>query len=365
MTMIILVHSRQQIPNISHAFDVLMLGQLGCQIFFFCSGYLIMESYEKDFIYGNICGFATFVKKRYASIIPGYWLIILVTYALNSVALNVVKTTIGFATNRSFISIVCNLFLLQGLLPFCNNNVVAGGWFIGTTVLIYWATPLICQVMIKFKDKAILSYIPGLYCIVALIIARLLSSIGYNTVYENNGFFYFNLISQLPSFMLGCLLYIDYWKMESSSNICSNRSVFFGGLLICGAAVCYRFGSMEHLGYLNLVMPTMFTYGIYFVSRSFDMERTFGRKVPILRSIIWFGRNSYYVYLAHPFFVWSMPSLIFMIVEKGNMTIDPNIAYLVLLPVMFIGSAFFAKILQLVCDPFCRKLRNCASPIVR
>lgn len=355
MIMVILVHSRQRIPDLSIIFSPFKLGQLGCQIFFFCSGYLLMKSYGKN---GQSSGIRTFLWKRYASIIPGYWLIIAITFVLNSIALKTLGTTIGFAANRSLISITCNLLLIQGLLRFCNNSVFNGGWYIGTTVVLYWLTPLIYKQMKRIKRHALL--VPLIFAVASLILAACISGLGYKWIFNNNEFYYFSFMTQLPSFIIGCILYFDNHPQKREINGGRQRlNILTGILLLVGSAACYWLGeNISVLSFLFLVMPTLFTFGVYFISRTVEMDCAIEKKTFLHRLIMWFGRNSYYVFLAHPFFVWSMPLVVLMVFQKIGLAVNTTVVYIILLPLMFAGSAMFGKILKCICEPVCRKLKS-------
>ena len=62
---IVLCHTVQVIPEINpYVFQICRLGQLGCQVFFFFTGYLLAQKFEKVLIPCNL-----FLKKR----LGGYW----------------------------------------------------------------------------------------------------------------------------------------------------------------------------------------------------------------------------------------------------------------------------------------------------
>lgn len=60
MLMVILVHSTQRIDNLMSVFNIFKLGQLGCQLFFVVSGYLVMKNAGKDTL-------KNYYIKRYSS----------------------------------------------------------------------------------------------------------------------------------------------------------------------------------------------------------------------------------------------------------------------------------------------------------
>lgn len=133
--MVILVHSTQRFANLSNVFQIFNVGQFGCQIFFVLSGYLSMKSCEQD---KN-----RFYRKKFCAIAPGYYLLILITVILDALVRLVTNGEHDLGKNTSGIAILCNVLFLNGILPFCYNNVVGGGWYIGTISIMYFFTPYI------------------------------------------------------------------------------------------------------------------------------------------------------------------------------------------------------------------------------
>lgn len=344
MIMVILVHSTQAIPGMNSIFNVFVYGQLGCQIFFLASGYLLMKSYNSG------TSVFTFYKKRIAAILPGYYLVILLTYIMNGMAYRIIDVGIGFAGNRKPLSILCNLLFLHGLLPFCNNNVVAGGWYIGTTVLIYLLFPVIYKVMYKYDNM--LRFIPLCCAVFSWVIAFCLDRIGFSHIYDNNGFFYFNVIVQLPCFLCGCRLYVEHKKGERYGN----WSILLGIVLIILTLVCYNMAFYRDMEFLFILMPALFTFGVYYISRKAILENREFRGNRFTEIVVRFGMNSYYIYLSHPFFVWFMPILLLKILGKLELKVNSNILYLLLLPFMFLFSYILSNVFKRICKPFCYKL---------
>jgi len=131
--MVILAHSVQRFGELSKFFRYFSFGQMGCQVFFTISGFCCAISYVNSIRrHPNGGGISEFYKKRYLSLAPSYYVMILVTFILNTLTLAIWNRTIGFAENRNPLAILCNLLFIHGLLPFCNNNVMSGAWYVGT-----------------------------------------------------------------------------------------------------------------------------------------------------------------------------------------------------------------------------------------
>lgn len=101
---------------------------------------------------GNKDNFRRFWIKRYLSVAPGYYVILLLTHTMNLV-LKHWHLTIGFADQTNPIAVLLNVFFLHGLFPFCNNNVMAGEWLVGTLMLLYLVAPFLFQKLKQVKHK--------------------------------------------------------------------------------------------------------------------------------------------------------------------------------------------------------------------
>ena len=135
IAMIFLVHYGQAFGNPLFT----RIGQMGCQAFFFASGYTCSISFKKN---TNI---KVFYKKRYISLAYGYYTILTVTVFAN-IIFKLLLNIDFYGTNTGPVSIICNILMIHGLLPFCNNNVFPGGWFVGTIVIMYLLHPLAVKI---------------------------------------------------------------------------------------------------------------------------------------------------------------------------------------------------------------------------
>ena len=154
MIMVILVHYGQNY-SIGIA-KVCWYLQMGCPMFFVASGFGIMclvnNRYKGALTTKNI---GQFYFSRFKSLAPGWYIAFIGIFLVNTILLYLTGKTLSFGTNRGVLSILCNLIFLNGLLPFCNNNVMLGGWYIGTTVILYLLTPLILLGLSRARNKRI------------------------------------------------------------------------------------------------------------------------------------------------------------------------------------------------------------------
>lgn len=339
--MVIMVHSRQKFDNLHPALRIFDIGQMGCQMFFVISGFSAMLSYGR--MVKQPHSVQTFYRKRVSSIIPGWYIMIFITYILNTISLALSGNNIGYAANRQPLSILCNLLLLHGLLPFCNNNVAVGGWYIGTLMIFYLITPIVYRCLTK-KSDFFIRCIPWIAeaasCILILGIYFLTRNKRGNAVLENNRFIYFSFINQLGCFLLGVSFYFEEKKKESvhffyvPMNMLLLFIVFFSNWKIAYIIVPFIMG--------------LLTYHLMKCMLAFEERGGISEENIMLRILRDYGRHSYYIYLVHGLFVWSMPIMIRQILISSGLHIDDTLLYLIMIVPIFVLSYYTALLLQKV-----------------
>lgn len=344
--MVILVHSTQRFANLSNVFQIFNVGQFGCQIFFVLSGYLSMKSCEQD---KN-----RFYRKKFCAIAPGYYLLILITVILDALVRLVTNGEHDLGKNTSGIAILCNVLFLNGILPFCNNNVVGGGWYIGTISIMYFFTPYIYNFLQIINKK---HFVPVLWFVFSGILAGILSVCLHKHVFHNNGFYYFSFIEQMPCFLLGCVLYSERDHIKQK-NILGGG--YFDGaigfMFVVGSILCFLFAHISFLEFLYLLVPVTFAYGFYFFIRRAILKPEEFPKNNILTIIEYFGKNSFFIFLVHTFFVWHMPELVLFLLSKEGVILNITGVYLLMLPFMFVFSLFSSIIYRNLCNKITRWL---------
>ena len=262
---------------------------------------------------------------------------LLITHTMNFV-LRVKNLTIGFADNSNPLAVLLNVLFLHGLFPFCNNNVMAGGWYVGTIMLLYYIAPFIYRRLRHIKHYSLL---PILSFVLALVFGAILKNlVGIADVTNNNSFYYYSVIVQLPCFLLGMILRINKRKNKKSLNVIS-----VGILFVVISFLCFFYEVNE---YRFIVAVTLIAYGAYYLLYFFENRKTSCRIVEA------FGKKSYYIYLVHFFFVWTMPAVLQEIFNIQRF-ISSDMLYMILLPIMIVGSYMAAIILEKLCKP----LENC------
>lgn len=348
--MVILVHSRQKFDELNIWLRIFDIGQMGCQMFFVVSGMTSMMSYGR--LEGQPHAKRIFYKKRLAAIIPGWYAAIFLAYILNTLSLTFLDMNIGFAANRQPLSILCNLLLLHGLLPFCNNNVAAGGWFIGTIVLFYLAVPFIYRFMAQMTQRYV-KYIPwsveaaACVCIVVLYLLTRRKR-GY-AVLSNNGFIYFSFINQIGCFLLGTSLYFE----KETRNIIIEKVL----CILDAFLLLFVFFSGWKLAYVMVpfIMGLLTYHLIKWMLFAEKRDGDFGKN-KIIKVLKAYGKASYFIYLVHGLFVWSMPLMLYKLLAALGVHADSNLLYFILVIPMFVLSYYTAlwlsKIIEILKNLF-------------
>lgn len=340
MIMVILVHSRQMFYDISGIFHIFSFGQMGVQLFFLISGFTLTMSWcNKDFETRKDS--VQFIVKRYLSIAPGYYLGIGFYFILNFILANIIKIGVPIDLNTDINSILINILMLNGLFPFCNNNVVPGGWYIGTLMLIYILFPIVIDLYIK--KKKYYKIIPVMFLITSVVIQGIiLMYTGTSKYSSNNSFMYFNIINQLPCFLLGINLYFDFKNKEFLGvNILKIVRNFIIYLII---SILLFFLKID---FMFSIIPFICARAFYWLF-ILTIEKFNCNKSRLLRNIseilINIGRQSFSIYLSHWILVWYTPYVLLVILKHYEIAISHTVLYLIMLPAIIIGSYYLSFI---------------------
>lgn len=340
MIMVILVHYEQSFGLCSW-FAYL---QMGCPIFFVASGFNIMCLIHRQF--GgclNRQNIRAFYYSRYKALAPAWYLAFLIIFTVNTIILAPFGKSLSFGKNRGLRSMVCNLLFLHGFLPFCNNNVMPGGWYIGTTAILYVLTPFLLTAVRKFHNRRCFFLISSA---VSMLLWLILMCIFRNS-FSKAGFSYYFFLVHYPNYLLGVLLYFDV-----SQSILTKQQVrrcLPLGFMTYAAAVVLFFSSVPLNNVFSAWMTALATYLVlYFLLSN---EHTFKPSI-VLKIIAAFGRNSYLIYLLHAFWAWSFVPIAGKILKQLDVDLYTIPGFLLLLPVVlalsYLTGCIFGKIVRIV-----------------
>lgn len=210
--MVLVVHSthRFELPVLVN--EVCKFGQMGCQVFFVISAFCISMSYDRR--KEPVC---SFYKRRFISIAPGYW----ITIALNIITVLLTIAVFGYSRrwqNFTFLNVSENFLLLNGFsIGRANNYIVRGGWYIGTTVILYVIFPVLAYIYNRLRIK-FRFYSPFVLFAVAFLSLFIAGSFSKALYCTNYSFIYYSFFNQLPRYSLGIVIY-DLYKRDEIKRI--------------------------------------------------------------------------------------------------------------------------------------------------
>ena len=336
MIMVILVHYGQNY-SIGIA-KVCQYLQMGCPVFFVASGFgimcLISNRYKGVLNRENTIHF---YYSRFKALAPGVYISFIIIFIVNSFILYFRGKTLSLGSNRDLLSIICNLLFLNGLLPFCNNNVMPGGWYIGTTVILYVLTPLILKGLSRARNKRVFFVISSLIGMVLWVVLYFT----FRDSFTNNGFGYFFFLVHYPEYLLGMMLYYDL-----SNHILQTAQI--NRCLLCGIgsfviAVVLFYSGLLYGAILSAWMTALATYFVLYYMISNEKQVS---KKTISKGLVNFGRNSYCIFLLHAFL--ARPFVRISLKLLGNIGVSQTISFFVLIPITLFLSYIAGLILRII-----------------
>lgn len=352
MVMVILVHYNQSFQNNISFFRFF---QMGCQVFFVLSGFSIAMSFSKR-LSGKkyVMASKSFYLSRFSSIAPPYYVMIVVVYLVNTLAIYLTGKTLSFGSNRNPIAILCNVLLIHGLVPSANNTVMPGGWYIGTTVLLYLVTPLLYFFFEKWKkNKKMFCILSSVLSISLIFVISFLIPESELLLLKNNSFGYFSILSQFPCFCMGMLLYFEYIETRTS-----NRKaivyLIIGFLIMIGSMILF-FNSSRYAYIFDVSLVGLATYYILKSMITYEASHDYAK---MFAPLIEIGKKSFYVYLVHVFFAYTFISAAKKVLTIIGIVSESYLWFLIFMPIVIFLSYFSGCLLSWFINIFKSKFFN-------
>ncbi len=330
--MVIMCHSHPYFAKIAdyhlpgYVNYILMNGDKGVTLFFLMSAFTLCLSLtvKKEYERRPVTNY--FIR-RFFRIAPLYYLIILLSYALN-------------VTAGSVGSVFANLFFIHGMSPYWINAVVPGGWSVGIEVLFYLIFPLL-----YFKIKTLSGAIN--VTLVAILAAKVVTSLMFKAFQINDAslwgiYIYENFASQLPVFLIGiCLFHIQHRKPSAEERSRFKLSYCFIALLV-----------ILHLS-ATTIFKSHYIYGIAFALLAFLVSR-FHPGWIVNRFLAGVGKISYSLYLVH-IIIANLLIKFDLTHYSSNSILDVVIRFLIISTISLLFSFGTYKLVEI---PFQRFGRN-------
>lgn len=266
-------------------FEITRFGQMGCQMFFVVSGFTCCYSFNKS------KSTMDFYRKRMKSLLPGFYTVLTLVVLANVVCVRFFGRFLVL-DNIGVVSVLCNALLVHGLLPFCNNNVFPGGWFVGTIVILYLLHPIMESLYRKTEKHWLVTLGVTSTMLVATECVNYLMSGTW--VVTNNSFVYFLFTNQIGCYLLG--MHMNK-QMQRYKNL--NKGVFLVGFVASlGLALWMFYGGFALSFVVAPFMVGLATCFMYLLLHDVDI------KGKLAAGICHSGKDSFNIYATHWYAAW-------------------------------------------------------------
>lgn len=287
--LVVIVHTSQKIENLHPLVARLAeFGQMGVQLFFVASAFTLCLSFERS--QADPRRLRNFFIKRYFRIAPLYYLAIPMYFVFSGIGFYLRGDLSDFLSRYNFLSVGANVLFLHGLFPVGSNNIVPGGWSIGTEMAFYAIFPW----LFLYSRKVICSGKAGgtilfLACLAVCFSVQAALKMAFSFSMQNNSFLYFSLAAQLPVFVVGIITYFYIEKDKAPFTLTHIQSVLC--FLLCSAlCVAMYFVDIDRL---YAILPTV--VGIAFGL----LLSLFKRKTSTSALLAKIGQLSFSIYIFH------------------------------------------------------------------
>lgn len=243
-----------------------------------------------------------------------------------------------FNTSTNPIDILENIFFIHGIEPIggANNNVVKGGWFIGTLVILYVLFPFFYNLYTKTKYG---SYLPIVVFVICFCMLSYINLQNTEFVVHKGSFLYFSFVNQLPSFLVGFYIYEWYKRGKLKDKL----SIVKGGLLLVASFCLFKNATPT----ANIIYPFLFSIAFYYIYRSTPIHSNASCGQKVIKGIVMFGKISYGIYLTHAYLAFEVSSMVISYIQ-----IPEYVLYVIWLPVLYmlsyITGLFYTKVVDLI-----------------
>lgn len=312
--LVILVHTAQPVLGLSNlASDAAKYSQMGVQLFFVASAYTLCLTFIRR--KGEPKPLISFFMRRFFRIAPLYYVAI-VLYFVVYILITQLRSGRGDLSDHPYtiVNIFSNLVFIHGFVPSANNSIVPGGWSIGTEMAFYLCFPILFAVFTRlYAISPRLLWVATISCLAMNVIFQMVVVYFYEQPINNNNFLYFNLINQLPVFLLGMTAFFLH-KNDNCTRFMASVPLQAAGFLLCTA--CAMTLLKLRAGLVFAFLPTISGLSFFFL---LNLLRSVRNHSKTLRAI---GRASYSMYIFHFIFA---SYLIPVAIRKMHLHVLPDI----------------------------------------
>jgi peptidoglycan/LPS O-acetylase OafA/YrhL len=265
-------------------------GQTGVQMFFVASAYTLSLSWQRRA--DEPQRLARFALRRWFRIAPMYFVGVALFAALHF-ALQAGAASVVVEPYTPW-AVAANLLLVHGFVPSANNAIVPGGWSIGTEIAFYAAFPLLIGPFTRLGERY------GWRAMVGLALAAATLNLVWQITNAdaatglapaNNSFAYFNIVNQLPVFLVGLALF--RWHASEP------RAGAIAGVIVFVAATAVALGLWR-----SAVAPAFALVPVVVAVAYAGLAHALSRSRIDARWLRRIGQVSFSMYIVHTVFAW-------------------------------------------------------------
>jgi peptidoglycan/LPS O-acetylase OafA/YrhL len=321
--LVVFVHHYSGLPYGSVEFPlqaVVVEGHIGVTLFFVLSGFLIALSYYTEIQEGRF-SFRDYLIKRFARIIPLYWVVLGLTLWLTG------QNLLSF---DSFL----NWTLLHGYYEALRFGGITTAWTLTVEVTFYLIAPLVfitCIAAARVRSPLpsllhvvlmLLVWIVGLFLLGHLLLQIVIAGKWFYGSLMGNPYFIaiYTIFGRFAEFAIGILAALIY--MRYREQILKQPPLLWTTVTVgCTLVILYLLYQMNVYGGIIFQAPTIITPGWYFnypiaalsgvLILSLTHERSPATRLLSKEPFVYLGRVSYALYLVHmtPLVTWWLGAL--------------------------------------------------------
>jgi peptidoglycan/LPS O-acetylase OafA/YrhL len=294
--MVMLVHTAQSVPELPRwVLTITKYNQLGVQLFFVVSA--ITLCFLADRRSEEVDKTKKYLIRRFFRIAPLYYFGIIWYFLFRSTLTSLAAGTFQPSESYTPINMLANFLFVHGFYPPAHNYIVPGGWSIGTEMAFYLCFPILFLIFKKISERGMAQFLVlSALMICAYYFFEAWYTAWAGTLVERNNFIYYNLLNQLPVFMLGILAYF-LTRERVFAKIPVIVDIFFLCLFTWVTTILWQSDSFPKSPF----MFVPFTAGLAFVSLYNIFAKIKILNHPLLSRI---GQVSFSMYILHFMFAW-------------------------------------------------------------
>lgn len=287
--LVLLLHAGAMTPGLEeHRYLQIIFDRfaVGMQLFFVLSGYLISRSWAS--LRERPQALAIYAVKRVGKIVPLYMIVLHLNIALFLWISHVDPTYVPFRNSVSSetltpLNYFAHLVFLQGFIPAWQNTLVDGSWSIVAEVYFYILFPLVFANRCTEPRRAFQTYLAALVIAMATV---------YLTRKAQGSYGYYNLINQLPCFLLGAFVQVLHRQIGAAAVLQRWAPSMIAFCAIAGLGMTHS--SVSPLGVHEMYALVFAT--VLFALPYWQTGMAWVARREILK---YMGRSSYGLFFAH------------------------------------------------------------------